>query len=118
MAETNGRGEGGRFAPGNQIAKGNRCHLAELKALQEALYHSVRPEDMVKAVDVLRKQFDHPNPDVARKAIELLWNRLLGRPAQQIQMEVSNTSENLDTLRETLVEKVKQIEAAKQNEAK
>lgn len=88
--EKNGRAAGGRFAPGNKIAQGRGWNADKVKALHDAMYKATRPEHVRKAIETLVKQFDHENPEVARKAVELFLNRVLGKVPDQVHMEVTD----------------------------
>ena len=73
----NGRGEGGKFGPGNRYAKGNPFAKRVAK-LRSALFKAVSPEDLTEVVKVLvtsAKAGDVP-------AIRELLQRLLGPPVE------------------------------------
>jgi len=70
---SNGHDDKGRFTSGNTEGRGR-----QVTALKRALLEAVTPEDMAeiaKAIAEKAKQGD-------TKAAELLFNRLLGKPAQ------------------------------------
>jgi hypothetical protein len=85
--DVNGRGDKGRFAPGNRLAKGNPFarHVAKLRS---ALFKAVKPADLIEVVASLLRQAK--TGDVA-SAKEIL-QRLLGPP------EAIDLMERLDAL--------------------
>ena len=83
---TNGHDEKGRFTSGNTEGRGR-----QVTALKRALLEAVTPEDMAeiaKAIAEKAKQGD-------TKAAELLFNRLLGKPAQTKEPEEPLTLDSI-----------------------
>ncbi len=69
-----GRGEGGRFLPGNKLGRGNP-HARQHAALREALLAAVTPDDLQAVVRGLLEQAKQGNVPAARE----LLDRVLGR---------------------------------------
>src|SRR5678815_783739 len=88
---SNGRGSNGKFAPGNQHAKGNPF-AKRVARLRSALFKAVTPADLNDVVASLLKQAKAG--DVA--SIKELLQRLLGPP------EAVDLVERLDALEEKI----------------
>jgi hypothetical protein len=72
----NGRDGGGRFAPGNQYAKGNP-HAAHVARLRAALLHAVSPDDMREVVAKLVEKAKTGDVPAVRELIERTTGRVL-----------------------------------------
>jgi|SRR5687768_10682873 len=83
----NGRANGGRFAPGNKLARGNP-HAKRVARLRSALFKAVSPDDLSDVVMALLKSAK--GGDVS--AVKELLQRLLGPP------EAADLLERLDAL--------------------
>jgi hypothetical protein len=77
----NGRGERGRFAPGNKLGNGNPL-AKRMNELRKALVDSVAPDDVVRVGKKLREQAEDGDVVAAR----LLLEYAVGRPAQAIEL--------------------------------
>src|SRR5688572_15467956 len=89
----NGRGAGGRFAPGNKGGPGNP-HARRVARLRSTLFKSVKPADLREVVAALLAQAkagDVPS-------IKELLQRLLGPPVEL------DFAERLEALERTIAE--------------
>jgi hypothetical protein len=90
---SNGRGPGGRFGPGNRVAKGNP-HAAQVARLRSALLDAVKPVDIREVTQALLAQAKTGDVPAVRELLQ----RLLGPP---VELDVLD---RLDRLEERLAQ--------------
>src|SRR3712207_2376453 len=73
----NGRGEGGRFGPGNKYARGNP-HVRRVARLRAELLRAVRPADLRDVAMALLAQAKAGDVAAAKELLQ----RLLGPPVE------------------------------------
>lgn len=73
----NGRGPGGRFAPGNRAARGNP-HARQVARLRSTLLKAVTPQQLKSVVQALIREAEAGNVP----AIKELFERTLGKPVE------------------------------------
>jgi hypothetical protein len=94
---SDGRGGGGRFAPGNKVAKGNP-HAKRVAQLRSALLKAVSPTDLRQVVSALLSAAKGGDVPAARELLQ----RLLGPPEaldlverlHQLEQQIENLSAN------------------------
>lgn len=90
---SNGRGGGGRFAPGNKLARGNP-HAKRVARLRSALLKAVSPADLREVVTALLTSAKGGDVPAAKELLQ----RLLGPP------ESIDLMARLDELEATLAQ--------------
>lgn len=87
-----GRDKSGKFAPGNQMAR-NYAHPQnrKLTSLRGLWYDAVSVDDMAKVRDELVKMaLTCPVPDIKLKAIVYYLDRTLGKPSENVTLDVND----------------------------
>ncbi len=79
-----GRGDGGRFLPGNKLGRGNP-HARQHAALREALLAAVTPDDLQAVVRGLLEQAKQGNVPAARELLDRVLGRAAPAPEEQPQ---------------------------------
>lgn len=87
LAEINGRGQNGRFLPGNQLGKGNP-HGVRVARLRSAVMKAVTPEEMRS---VIRKLLELALAGDVHAA-KVLLDRAIG-PVSSVQVGVSGMAQ-------------------------
>lgn len=79
-----GRGEGGRFLPGNKLGRGNP-HARQTALLRETLLAAVTPDDLHAVVRGLIEQAKQGNVPAARELLDRVLGRAAPAPEEQPQ---------------------------------
>lgn len=84
-----GRDSTGKFAKGNQLAKGRTSEVSRKLAGLRSLWYDVQSEeDMIRVkAELIKLCTDCPNPDVKLKAIVYYIDRMLGKPTERVEVE-------------------------------
>lgn len=87
---TTGRLSNGHFSKGNTYARGHaHPQAAVVFELKQALLDAVSAEDIRRCTERLLELCADSNKRIALAAIELLFDRVLGRATQPVQMDVN-----------------------------
>lgn len=62
---------------------------AKVQAVRSALYDSVNPDDVHRAVRRIVSLTQDADPKVATDAIKLMFDRLIGKPAESLSLDVA-----------------------------
>ena len=85
----------GRFLPGNKIGKGRPSIRREVEII-DAFNESITKEDMIQIAIKLKSIAlrDKIQPSLALKAIEIILDRIMGKPQQMIDIRASTHQES------------------------
>ena len=83
-ADQPGRGDGGRFLPGNKLGRGNP-HARQTALLRETLLAAVTPDDLHAVVRALIEQARQGNVPAARELLDRVLGRAAPAPEEQQQ---------------------------------
>jgi hypothetical protein len=84
------RDDRGRFLPGNKASTAEHNPLSRsVYRVKEAMLSACTPEEMFTVTRRLLELCHAEDGRVALQAMELLFNRLLGKPKEEIQLDVN-----------------------------
>jgi hypothetical protein len=105
LTEINYRDHKGRFIVGNKagsVAHNPMCR--SVWTLKQALLNAVTPDEITSITRRLLDLCRDPDGKTALQAIALLFDRLLGRPKESVELEVSKPQPAVDWSRLTTEE--------------
>jgi hypothetical protein len=79
----------GLFAKGNSIGKGVHRSPGVIAELRKAMTETVTPDVMRRLTQRLIDLAETADPKISILAIELLYNRILGKPKETVELDVN-----------------------------
>lgn len=79
----------GLFAKGNSIGKGVQRSPGVIAELRKAMCETVTPDVMRRLTQRLIDLAETADPKISLLAIELLYNRILGKPKETVELDVN-----------------------------